>query len=324
MRRAEDEPDGSQRSRRHRGDVSIADVVAAAARLGATDPADLAVIARALDLTIPVAPIEPPPGPTAEPSPPPAGSAEPTAHAATAPDRAGITGAPVAARLRREDRAEPAPAWLEAVEALSPAGSGSFRVSPQPPLPAMQARSSMAALAATWRPGRRLDLATLVRRSARLQPLTACFLAELRTASFVHMLVDRGEGMEPFANDVEFLAAQFTDVAGHDRVEQRTFVGTPRRGLDPNVFTGETAEWKRPAARSLVLILTDLGVGGPAGSRDRAPAVEWRAVAATVASVEAELRVVTPFPPSRWPAGLAETMRIVSWDSLVHLVELRG
>jgi hypothetical protein len=324
VRRAEDEPDGSQRSRRHRGDVSIADVVAAAARLGATGPADLAVIAHALRLTIPAAAIEPPPEPTPMPSPPPVASAEPAARAATAPDRAGITGAPVAARLRHEDHAELAPAWLDAVEALPPAVSGSFWVRSQPPLPAMQARSSMAALAATWRPGRRLDMATLVRRSAHLQPLTACFLAELRTASFVHILVDRGEGMEPFTDDVDFLIAQIMDVAGRDRVEQRTFAGTPRRGVDPNFFTGETAKWERPAAGSMVLILTDLGVGGPAGSRDRAPAAEWRAVAATVASAEAELRVITPFAPSRWPAGLAAIMRIVSWDSLVHLVELRG
>ena len=182
----------------------------------------------------------------------------------------------------------------------------------------------MATLAATWRPGRRLDMVTLVKRSARLQPPTACFLAELRTAPFVQLLVDRGEGMEPYADDLDFLAAQFVDVAGRDRVEQRTFVGTPRRGLDPDVFTGETAEWKRPAAKSLVLILTDLGMGGPTGSRDRAPADEWRAVAATVASVQADLRVLTPFPPSRLPAGLAEIMRIVSWDSLAHLVRLRG
>jgi hypothetical protein len=326
VRQAEDEPNRSSRARRQRGDISIADIVTAAARLGATDPADLTVIGQVLHLTTPIVPVTP----TQRLNPAPSGpsmtlsSTMVSSQVTTMPHRAGVTGAPVAARLRQDDHVEPIPAWLDAVSALSPAGSGSFKVPPEPPLPAVQARSSIAALAAARRPGRRLDMVTLVKRSARLQPPTACFVAELRTASFVQVLVDRGEGMEPYVDDLDFLAAQFVDVAGRDRVEQRTFVGTPRRGLDPDVFTGETAKWKRPAARSLVLVLTDLGVGGPPGSRDRAPAYEWRAVAETVALAQAHLRVLTPFPPGRLPAGLVEIMRLVSWESLAHLVQLRG
>ncbi len=324
MKQAEDEPSQPEQARHRRGDVSIADMVTAAVRLGVTDPADLAAIGRALDVTIPVTPVVPPSRPTPVPTEPSQTTSAPMSSARTTRNRAGPTGTPVAARLRQEDDAGSIPAWLAAVSALPPPDSGRFGVPPEPPLPTVQARSSMAALAATWRPSRRLDLVRLVRRSARLQPLTACFLTELRTASFVQLLVDRGEGMEPYADDLEFLAAQIVDVAGRDRVEQRTFAGTPQRGLDPDVFTGETTPWRRPAPDSLVLILTDLGLGGPAGSRDRAQAGEWRAVAATVASVQAELRVLTPFPPSRLPTGLAAMMRIVSWDSLVYLVQLRG
>lgn len=323
MRKAEDEPNRSRQARPPRGDVSIADAVAAVVLLGATDPADIAAICQALHLTIPIVSVAPPPGPPPVPPQPPR-TPPSTMPQATTPGRAGITGMPVAARLRRDDRTEPIPAWLDTVPALSSAGSGSFWVPPEPPLPAVQARSSMAALAASWRPGRRLDMVTLVKRSARLEPPTACFLAELRTAPFVQILVDCGEGMEPYADDLDFLTAQLVDVAGRDRVEQRTFLGTPCRGLDPDVFTGEAAEWKRPAAESLILILTDLGIGGPPGSRDRAPADEWRAVAATVASVQANLRVLTPFPPSRFPPGFADSMRIASWDSLAHLVRLRA
>jgi hypothetical protein len=182
----------------------------------------------------------------------------------------------------------------------------------------------MAALASTWRPGRRLDMVELTERSARLQPLTARFLAELRTASYVQLLVDRGEGMEPYADDLDYLTAQFIDVAGRDQVEQRTFVGTPLRGLDPDVFTGEVAEWKRPPPNALVLVLTDLGVGGQSRSRDRASASEWRATAAAVVAIPAELRVVTPFRPARWPRGITEIAQIVSWDTLVDLERLRG
>lgn len=327
MRQAEDEPDQAtpaSQARRRRGDISLGDVVTTAARLGITDQADLATICQILDLPVPGIPVTPPHEPPAAPFPPSQGAPVTMSSAQAAPPtHAEITGTPVAARLYRDDRTEEAPAWLEAVQALSPAGSGSFGVPPEPPLPAVQARSSIATLASTWRPGRSLDVTTLVNRSARMQPPTASFLLELRTAPFVQLLVDQGEGMEPYASDLDFLAAQFMHVAGHDRVERRTFVGTPRRGLDPNPLTGETAEWKRPAPKSLVLVLTDLGIGGPRASRDRARAGEWRAVAAVVASAQADLKVLTPFPPSRMPAGLAESMRIISWDSLAHLVRLR-
>jgi hypothetical protein len=182
----------------------------------------------------------------------------------------------------------------------------------------------MAALAATWRQGRRLDMVELIEQSARLQPLTASFLAELRTASYMQLLLDRGEGMEPYAEDLDYLTTQFIDVAGRDQVEQRTFVGTPLRGLDPDVFTGKVKEWKRPPPNSLVLVLTDLGIGGPTGSRDRASASEWRATAAAVAAIPAGFRVVTPFRPTRWPRGITDIGQIVSWDALVDIERLRG
>lgn len=325
MRQTEEEPHRSSPATRQRGDVSIADVVTAAARLGATDPADLAAISQALDVTIPIVPAAPPRVPTQVLSPPSQSGSFTTPSTQTAlRDRARMTGPPVAARLYQEERTDAIPAWLGAVEALSLAGSGSFGVPHEPPIPAVQARSSIATLAATRRPGRRLDVATLIERSARMQPPAAYFLLELRTSPFVQLLVDRGEGMEPYADDLDFLALEFVQVAGHDRVEQRTFTGTPERGLDPDVFTGETAEWQRPAAKSLVLILTDLGIGGPPASRDRAQADEWRAVAEAVASAQADLRVLTPFPASRLPAELATIMQVVSWDSLAHLVRLRG
>jgi hypothetical protein len=324
VQRAEDESGKAPQARRRRGDISIADAVRAAHRLGIADPADLAAIYEILDLPIPATPVTLPPEPSSMPFPPSQGESFTTPSTEpTPPTHAGITGTPIAARLYQDDRTERAPAWLNAVHAILPADSGSFGVPPEPPLPAMQARSSIATLAATRRPGRSLDVAALVRRSARLQPPTASFLLELRTAPFVQLLVDRGEGMEPYASDLYFLVAQFMHVAGHDRVERRTFLGTPRRGVDPNALTGKTAKWKRPAPKSLVLVLTDLGIGGPPGSPDRARAGEWRAVAAMVASAQADLKVLTPFPPSRWPAGLAERMRIISWDSLAHLVRLR-
>ncbi len=245
MRQGEDEPSRAGPAARRRGDVSIADAVTAAAILGATDQADLASIGQVLDLkalAVPAKPVREPalvrPAPSRS-----LPSTVPPAQPMTA-IRPTITGTPIAARIRMEDGAEQFPAWLDAVQALAPAASGRFGVPPEPPLPAVQARSSMATVAATWRTGHRLDMAAMVRRSALLRTLTASFLAELRTAASVQLLLDQGEGMQPYVADLDLLAAQFVDVAGRDRVEQRTFVGTPLRGLDPNLFTGQTAQWE--------------------------------------------------------------------------------
>jgi hypothetical protein len=302
-----------------RGDISIADALAAAAILGTTEPSELA----ALDLAVPGAPTldarvaevmlaELPPGPV--PTPP----QGPLADQVTTP------GLPVAARLREDPRVQVAPAWLAVTPVLSGARPGGATVPAEPLLPAGRARSSMILLTATPDRGRRLDVPALLRQVALLKPLSAMYEDELRTAAFVQLLVDVGEAMQPFTEDLAFLADQLIDVAGQDRVEERTFTGTPRRGLDPDPFGGSGRPWKPPPPGSLVVVLSDLGVGGPVGDRDRAPAREWLMVARAIAEAQANVRVLTPFPLHRVPTPLARKLRITPWDDLAHLVRLRG
>jgi hypothetical protein len=298
--------------------------VTAAGRLGAVDDAALASVLDALGLAVEaVAPPPVPEPPPAEPEEPDDWDEdddedeEPVAEDAT-PEAA------IGATVDYVDDTAPMPDWMAGVEAIT-FGPMRARVAVEPPLPDVQARAAMVVAAATRRPGRKLDIGRLIERAARVQPLApAPILSELRTAASVQLLIDAGEAMEPYAADVAFLEDRFLEVAGSDRVEVHTFTGTPLRGADPDALARAVEPWERPPPRSLVVVVSELGVGGPPLSRDRARPAEWREFAAEVAECDAFLRVLTPFPAARWPSGLAALAHVTNWESLVDLVEHRA
>jgi hypothetical protein len=310
-------------ARRDRGEVWVGDAITAVARLGATDPADVAAILDVLRLPqVGSTPPPPPPEPSPPPPPPPPDDGDdgpppepppPPLPPATATE----------SRLSYEDEVAP-PDWAADVKPLPFGGTPTPPPLPDPPVEPIRVRAAMALLAATRRSGRRLDIAQLVDRAARLEPLVPPpVMRELRTAPDVQLLVDAGDGMEPYAADTAFLATSFADVAGRDRIVERAFLGTPARGVDPDPFDGAMERWDPPAPRSLVLVISDLGVGGKRGRGDRARAREWRAFAATVVEHEAVLRVLTPFGPERRPA-LGALAQVIMWEDLVELVSIRG
>jgi hypothetical protein len=228
-------------------------------------------------------------------------------------------GTPLAAQLHELDAGADAPEWLLDPGELEPATRARLSLDPDPPLPAVQARAALAASAAVLSAGRRLDVPRLVRRAARLRPLTPPPLVlELRTAPAVQLLIDQGEGMEPFGDDCAFLAAQLEDVAGRDRVERHWFVRTPLQGVDPDPLQDTRTRWKIPPG-ALVLVISDLGIGGPIGSPDRGSPREWQRVAAEVIRHDGLLRVLTPFGPDHVPRGLAAVADVVGWDALANL-----
>jgi hypothetical protein len=304
----------------------MADAVTAAGELGCNHVDGFVAIARALDVVVPAATAPDRPTRRRRRRPPPP-ERRPDADAAADPavdETATPVGAAIRARMRIEDAGEPAPDWVGAVEAFDLPVSRPVAIPPQPPLPALTARASLGTVAATRRATRRLDVRKLIRRAAQLQPFSPPpLLAELRTAPALQLLVDRGEGMEPYAADVRFLVRQLTDVAGRDRVERHTFVRTPLEGVDPDPFSDEAEPW-RPAAAGLVIAITDLGAGGPLGSVDRGSAREWCRVAETAAQHGDLLRVLTPFGPGSVPDELTGIADVFGWDALGELVRLRG
>jgi hypothetical protein len=313
-------------ARRNRGEVSLGDAITAVARLGAVSPQDVEAVIDALGLA--VAPVVADDTTTAETTEPGevTNAGEPTRSppdgTSTAVEPAHVA-SPVAARLSHEDELDE-PDWLEDVDALQFGVRRLAPAVPDPPLDPIRARAAMTLVAATRRAGRRLDIARLIERAARSQPqIPPPFVQELRTAPSVQLLVDAGEAMEPYVSDTEFLAEAFADVAGSDRIDEHAFIGTPLRGVDPDPFDGTTTPWEPPAPRSLVLVISDLGVGGRPAGRERGSAHEWERFASTVAEHEAVLRVLTPFAERR-PARLDAAAQVIAWEEAVELVSIRA
>ena len=314
----------AERRRPSRGEISLGDAVAAAGRLVA-DEEGVASILEALGLAVEaVAPEEKPPTPPREPNgvdddwETDDGSPEET------PPQSTTSGEAIGVTVSFVDDDAGRPRWVDGASSIT-FGPFTAEVAVPPPLPEAQSRAAMVVACATRRPGRKLDVERLIARAVLLRPLAPPpVLSQLRTAASIQLLIDVGEAMEPYTADVAFLEDRFVDVAGADRVERHTFVGTPLRGVDRDVLTSTVEAWEPPPPRSLVVVISELGIGGPRRRRGRADAAEWRELAAEVAECGASLRILTPFGADRWPDGLADAAHVTNWESLADLVEHRA
>lgn len=63
-----------------------------------------------------------------------------------------------------------------------------------------------------------------------------------------------------------------------------------------------------------MLLLTDLGLGGPPFSSERATWQKWLEFADVVRKAGCPLVACVPQSPSRWPPELKRVMKIVHWD----------
>lgn len=144
-------------------------------------------------------------------------------------------------------------------------------------------------------------------------------------AGGVQMLVDRNGTMLPFLEDERWLEAQVQKVAGLGFHRPLYFESCPTRGTGH----GSKSEWKDylthhlPRPGTVLLLLTDLGIGRPEGLRARAGVQEWLAFTGTVRKRGCPVVALVPYPPARWPAALRKQMTIIQWDrptsaSLVH------
>jgi hypothetical protein len=312
---------------RRTGDVGLGDAVHAVRALGATSVADIAAIIEALDLEVGPVPLDAPV--PAEPAMEPLRADDGTSHVddgIAGPEKG--TDHPVepddasrfSARVAHVDEDEE-PEWLSDAPHISFSGVLGPGPPPAPPLSPSQARAAMATFASTRRPGSQLDIDWLSARVTTLAPIVPPrFVLELRIAPVVELLADCGQGMEPFAADLRFLTAELVGVAGADRVERRAFLGTPLRGVDPDPFTNEAIPWTPPSPGTLVIVLSDLGAGGPPGDPDRAPTAEWRAFASVISEAQARLRVLTPFAEDRRGTGIPE---VACWESVEEVMAVR-
>lgn len=141
----------------------------------------------------------------------------------------------------------------------------------------------------------------------------------------VQVLVDRGETMLPFLEDQTWLEEQVQNVVGPGYLKTLYFEGCPTRRAGPGGKSG----WKKyPTARqpksgTVLLLLTDLGIGRPLWPGASAGEGEWLDFAAAVRKRGCPVVALVPYGPARWPASLQKFMTIIQWDrptsaSLVH------
>jgi len=158
------------------------------------------------------------------------------------------------------------------------------------------------------------DIAETVRRLATCNPLTELFVRPARTLRFgVQVLVDLGVGMEPFARDQQELIRQIRDTVGQELTDIRYFDGSPLRGAGDG-DRGEWSAYKVPARGTRVLLLSDLGLGGPSQQLRRADAAEWREWVSRLATARCSAAAFVPYPPSRWPGWARDLLHLVAWD----------
>jgi hypothetical protein len=163
------------------------------------------------------------------------------------------------------------------------------------------------------------DTAALVTVMARCQPVRVVPRRKVPTLRYgVQVLVDLGPGMEPFRRDQEYLARQITRIVGRDKVSVKYFAYSPLRGSGPGPgwtwLQPYQPAWQPPARGTPVLLLADLGIGGPRGDFRKSTRSEWLRFAATAARNESAVVAFLVHPAERWPAWLTSVMSAVHWD----------
>ena len=217
----------------------------------------------------------------------------------------------------------PAPAWVSGpgpTLAEPPADSP-----PVPPPSLFSPRTERAILSAalgTYAEEGDLDMERILEGVAEKRALE--YLPRQRVATLrrgAQVLVDLGAGMDPYRQDVERLVAQLDSILADDRLTVAGFAGTPLRGLDTPV--GDRLPWSPPPAGSPVVLVTDLGIGGPLVSEDRAHPAEWLVFASGVRRAGHPLIAFVPYEARRWPSPLARAITILHWSERTTVGAIR-
>src|SRR5262245_32916864 len=156
------------------------------------------------------------------------------------------------------------------------------------------------------------DLDQLVVRAAAREPVFTLPRSVSDATSRVDVLLDMGDTMSLFRRDQIAFLALARRIVGTGLVTLYRFRGTPLTG----VFTrlgGKPVPYEPPTGNEPLLMLTDLGIGlGPSGSA--ASVAAWRSFARSVRAAGNRVLALVPYPPARWPTGLAGVLDIVRWD----------
>jgi hypothetical protein len=126
------------------------------------------------------------------------------------------------------------------------------------------------------------------------------------------LLLDLGESMTPFRDDLADLAQSFALILGRTRCQVSEFNGDPgtAAGWDR---TGPGRTWRPEPGRPVVLA-TDFGLGAPPTARVRGQSSAWQRFVRQVRSGGCPIVAFVPLPPGLWPLRLARDISLIHWD----------
>ncbi|MGV9787442.1 hypothetical protein [Streptomyces sp. NPDC003435] len=200
-----------------------------------------------------------------------------------------------------------------------PRPRGRGEAAPKPPhLPLLAPRSTAALLTSVLSriaPEGELDVDRATEELAHARPLTAIPRLPLATLRHgVQILADTSRAMEPFARDVEDVIGHVRALAGVAGTQVLRFADVPTRGAGERA----RATWRRPylppRPGARVLILSDLGAGGPALNPWRATEQEWRATVGAIRRRGCAPVALVPLPERYWPRWARTLLPLVVWD----------
>lgn len=218
--------------------------------------------------------------------------------------------------LDRAGRDEAArPQWLVQAEPLDPPVTGERpEQAPDPLLLPRWTAGILSIALATTAPDGPVDVDRLVEQVASLQPVVELPRSPRPTLrAGAQILVDLSESMMPYLADEVDLLSSIDRVMGGGPIEVLRFAGCPTRGAGP----GGRHTWtpyERPVTPRPVVLISDLGLGARANSRDASTAHDWHTFASEVRRARCPLVAFVPFRRERLPRLLRRVVSHVMWD----------
>jgi len=186
-----------------------------------------------------------------------------------------------------------------------------------------QERSLLTAIAIALAETGELDEERVVEQVARGEPLVSIPRRLRPTSHFgVQLLVDRGPRLESLRDDQRSLRDALLRTVGVHRIQVLRFANFPDR-----VGPGTPRTWRRyalPAAGTVVLVITDLGLGWLGTMESKHSFDDWIKWAGRVRSAGAHPVALVPHGPRHWPRSLQRHLRLVHWDRTTSVGSVRG